>query len=59
MKVEVYLKSGQVMEFESTKINLERDYQGNLTKITWDKVESGINLFYIDLNEVVGITTEM
>lgn len=58
MKVEVYLKSGQVMEFESTKINLERDYQGNLTKITWDKVESGINLFYIDLNEVVGITTE-
>ncbi|MNO32212.1 hypothetical protein D3C76_221960 [compost metagenome] len=59
MKVKVYLKSGQVMEFESTKINLERDYQGNLTKITWDKVESGINLFYLDLNEVVGITTEM
>lgn len=59
MKVNVYLKSGQTMTFEIDNMESQTNsFHGGLTNLKWttDK-EAETKLFFIDLEQVAGITT--
>jgi hypothetical protein len=59
VKVNVYLKSGQTMTFEANKLESQTNgLYGGLTSLKWTiDNEAETKLFFIDLEQVAGITT--
>lgn len=60
MRVWIYMRSGQTVEFNAKEITKTRNrLTGELTSLNWKSAENGpVDLFDVNLADIVAITTE-
>lgn len=58
MKVTVYLKNGRDFSFQTSHFEIKKTVTGEMASIGWNQSETGISLKYLDLSEVIAITTQ-
>jgi len=58
LKVKVFMKSGNVIEFHTKKLTKKHNPIGGIVELSWEGVDGRENLFDIDLSGIDAIITK-
>ncbi|MDQ0091650.1 hypothetical protein J2T12_005090 [Paenibacillus anaericanus] len=58
MDIKIYLKTGQIVEFTASEMNLQKNALGKILDVLWVDEQTGACLEHIEVDQIAAITSD-